>query len=679
MAKSGGKTRMRSALGSWLRFLLCLCCALPIAWSPAAVQAASPALARIAPPSDVLDPAAARQAAMARLARQVATGHAEGWRSAELSTPVTLYDLTGAASAYLFPVSANGTPAGYLTVAAEALPNPVLEFAVEGATPLANADASVRAAGFQRVNPDRPLYLGLLTYGYEVWPAASAPAGERAILDLKDGKVGRVAGGAATPLWSGRAPGSRAEPMPQPGAAPSGAAWIAGVPDFNQYWGSYGCMSGCSPTAAVNVLAYYDARGYDYLVNGGDWASAVDEIRGDMGTYCDGKNGSTSIGSIAAGIESYARSRGYVFSSDLWCSWCGTGSSFEHYTGEIAAGRPIIVDFTGSAYGDHTVTGVGYDSSGPYMIVHDNWPNTGTDVYLQYGAGYQDIYMHPVIPVSGDSWLAEYWNNRDLSGTRAWGRYENGTYLWRDWGVGGPGNGTPADVWSARYSRVAYFPGGEYRFHCQHDDGCRIYVDGQMRLDGWRSSGFAGDDWIGTLPGGNHEVRVEYFEQTGGARLEAWWQGPGYLPREQACSPNRWCGQYWGNITLSGTPAVQRAENDRLDYNWGSGGPVPTFPVNGFSSRFTRQAVLCGAYTVHFHAGDGIRFWLDDQLVVDQWQYRPGAGEVQVGGFNFTLHTLRVEHFVNSGAAGVGLWLDPLPGSCTVPLNMVYLPLLQQP
>lgn len=123
------------------------------------------------PPPPRLSLEQARQAALARISMQPA------WTQAALGQPTLLYDLSGEVTAYLFPVSQAKLPAGYLTVAALAIPNPVLEFATTGGTPLAGAIAPITT---------RPLYLGLLHYGYEL---AATTAGYRRVLTLIDGQA----------------------------------------------------------------------------------------------------------------------------------------------------------------------------------------------------------------------------------------------------------------------------------------------------------------------------------------------------------------------------------------------------------------------------------------------------------------------------------------------------------
>lgn len=714
--------------------------------------------------------------AAAHYQMQITTaGDAGGdWPGATIAAEITLYDLAGEVTAYHFVVHNAGQPAGYLTVAALSLSNPVLEFATSGPSPLTAAASTLQAAGVTALTPDRPLYLGLLGYAYEV--ADAAPA-SRTVVDLLDGATYAIpADVAATPLRT------FVQPAPPPTLstqATTAYRLIAGVPDWNQFWGSYGCWSGCSPTSGAIIMGYWDNNGYGNLIAGSDWQGAVNTMRTEMGTYC-GQDGTgwTQINNISAGMVNYASAKGYTFASELWCSDCGVAASYANFQGEIDASRPLLVDVIGHAqYGNHSIVGVGYESSGTYLIIHDNWSSTAENVYLQYGSGYSSIFMHPVRPAgttqdttppSGDytspangvtvgrtvalaatasdaqsgvkevhftakwnnewrliandtsapysydwdlcaagvpdgdielgldiydnagnafhlhtvhanphitksyncspatsSWSVDYWNNKFLAGYVNWHTTEAGSYIFRDWGDNGPGGGIQVNEWSARYTRTAYFPGGDYRFHCQHDDGCRIYIDGQLRLDAWWDSSFDGHDWGGYLAPGNHEVRVEFYDYQGGARLEAWWQGPGFLPRDQTCDANAWCGEYWGNRAFSGTPAMRRNEGATLSFNWDNGGPDPTFPSDGFSTRFRRNAdFACGAYRFHVNTDDGVKVWIDDVIRLDQWR---DQGAVFSFDVNLTggVHALKVEHYENGGGASLGVWWEQL-SACAV-------------
>jgi len=273
----------------------------------------------------------------------------------------------------------------------------------------------------------------------------------------------------------------------------------------------------------------------------------------------------------------------------------------------------------------------------------------------------------PTPPPAG-SWHVEYFSDRNLGG-RCYDGYESTTYMVKQWGSGSPASGCPNDSFSARFTRTMNFSGGDYRFHCQHDDGCRIFIDGQLRLDAWWDSSFTGHDWGGVLSSGNHEVKIEYYENSGDARLEAWWQGAGYLPTEQGCSAGEWCAEYWGNVDLQGAAFMRLNEGGGvLDHNWGAGGPGTPYGLPGdrFSDRFQRTVgFACGRYRFNVFSDDGVRLWVGNQLLLDQWH--PQAASFQVeADLQAGNAVVRVEHYEEAGGAGIHLDWQQM-SSCATP------------
>jgi len=371
----------------------------------------------------------ARQSAVERLQAQVELGHTPEWDGATLGQTIHLHDLAGEISAYLFPVQRAGENAGYLIVAALSIPNPVIEFSPMAAPPYSAtrslAEEKTCTEGLE-LCIERPLYLGPLSYGYELARPGECGAMQddslRRVLDLSNGRIIEVdAQQAQIPLREMIEP---ANSFQAAGAmAPAAYKLIGGVPDYCQFQGSYGCWSGCAPTASANVMGYWDGHGYPSLQSGGDWQGLVNALRSYMDTYCSGGSGRTSIGDISPGIVNYAGSKGYYFESKIY--W--PSATYSLFQSEINADRPIVVDLFSSAdyWGyDHTVTGVGYQTSGSYMIVHDAlWcgSNQG-DHYIHYGSGYySSIGMHPVSPdqtppskassVRPDGWTGPYTND----------------------------------------------------------------------------------------------------------------------------------------------------------------------------------------------------------------------------------------------------------------------------
>jgi hypothetical protein len=88
-----------------------------------------------------------------------------------------------------------------------------------------------------------------------------------------------------------------------------------------------------------------------------------------------------------------------------------------------------------------------------------------------------------------------------------------------NWGEGSPGEGIPADSFSARWAGDAVLPAGTYAYTLAVDDGGRVWVDGQLVVDEWHASGGAIYPFQVALQGGLHTFVVEYLEVSGSASI----------------------------------------------------------------------------------------------------------------------------------------------------------------
>ena len=94
------------------------------------------------------------------------------------------------------------------------------------------------------------------------------------------------------------------------------------------------------------------------------------------------------------GMRRFVESRGYIvlenFNQRIY-EYNGTanGFTFENYTGEINAGRPVIIQVTG-----HSLLGFGYDNStgAQTLYVHDTCDHA--DHEMQWGGNYSDTKSH---------------------------------------------------------------------------------------------------------------------------------------------------------------------------------------------------------------------------------------------------------------------------------------------
>lgn len=248
-------------------------------------------------------------------------------------------------------------------------------------------------------------------------------------------------------------------------------------------------------------------------------------------------------------------------------------------------------------------------------------------------------------------WQATYYDNPDFSGSQASETFDD-HYVFKDWEFGAP-SGINPDNWSARFIRQESFDGGDYLFRLDHDDGARLYVDGNLCIDAW--AGSSSDECVQSLSG-LHDLKLEYREDTGGASLALRWHGPGALPDNEDAPDDHWEASYWGNSRLWAWPALVLDEGTwPVNRQWGYGGPGFDLPADQFSTCFERSNEFqCGTYRFTVQHDDGVKLFLDASSVYENWQGIGGANvdvEVQPGGW----HDVRVEHYENTDAAHLSL------------------------
>jgi hypothetical protein len=125
-------------------------------------------------------------------------------------------------------------------------------------------------------------------------------------------------------------------------------------------------------------------------------------------------------------------------------------------------------------------------------------------------------------PTHFPDWKGEYWDNRNLSGSPVVVR--NDRRIDFDWGRGSPDDRIPSDNFSARWTRNQRFDRGLYRFYARADDGIRVWVDGNRVINEWRENDFSQTFTADVFLDGRVDLRVEYFERSGGARVRFWWE-----------------------------------------------------------------------------------------------------------------------------------------------------------
>jgi hypothetical protein len=262
----------------------------------------------------------------------------------------------------------------------------------------------------------------------------------------------------------------------------------------------------------------------------------------------------------------------------------------------------------------------------------------------------------PIGPQHSDpGWQAMYWNNTGLSGPPVLQRAEGN--LDYDWGTGSPAPGVNADQFSARWTRYIDVTPGTYRFTVTADDGIRLWVDNGLLIDQWRDQSpttFSASKYLGP---GHHLVRVEYYENFGGAVARVSWTlgGTPPPPPPPPTPPpgyGNWRGEYFNNKSLSGTPALVHNET-QIRFNWGTGSPAPGWvDTDGFSVRWSRSLNLpAGNYRFTMTVDDGARLFVNGHTLIDAWKDQSATtytGDIYLPGGTTTI---QMEYYENVGAA----------------------------
>ena len=91
-----------------------------------------------------------------------------------------------------------------------------------------------------------------------------------------------------------------------------------------------------------------------------------------------------------------------------------------------------------------------------------------------------------------------------------------------------------------------------------------------------------------------------------------------------------WRGEYYDNPSQMGAPRLVR-HDPAINFNWGFAAPAPGIPATGFSVRWSRPLYFAaGTYRFFGESDGGVRIWVDNRLVLDQWTGVAGAYRTDV-------------------------------------------------
>ncbi len=116
----------------------------------------------------------------------------------------------------------------------------------------------------------------------------------------------------------------------------------------------------------------------------------------------------------------------------------------------------------------------------------------------------------------------------------------------------------------------------------------------------------------------------------------------------------------------------------QIDFNWGLESPDPVVPVDNFSARWTGELEVAFTETYNFYTvtWGGVRLWVDDQLIIDNWVAHPillDAGSIDLEAGN--IYSIAMEYYQLDNEAMAELrWDSPRTQTQFVPQAALSLP-----
>jgi beta-glucosidase len=116
-------------------------------------------------------------------------------------------------------------------------------------------------------------------------------------------------------------------------------------------------------------------------------------------------------------------------------------------------------------------------------------------------------------------------------------------------------------------------------------------------------------------------------------------------------------GEYFDNPRLEGQPRLTRTDA-RMDFRWTLNSPGRGIPFDWYSARWTGTLTVpaSGVTRIGIEGNDGYRLYLDDALVIDNWQKR--SYDTRTAAVSFqpgSAHRIRLEFFETTGNARLKL------------------------
>lgn len=288
---------------------------------------------------------------------------------------------------------------------------------------------------------------------------------------------------------------------------------------------------------------------------------------------------------------------------------------------------------------------------------------------------------------NGTGLRGEYYDNMDLTlfkSTRV------DPVIDFDWGEGSPADSINEDSYSIRWTgKVEPLYSETYTFYTCTDDGVRLWVNGTLLIDKWQSqSATEYSAKIDLEAGKKYDIKMEYYDHRRGASAKLMWSSLSQekeviptsqlYPSDEPLPPqpdNGLKAEYFGDRELKDL-RLERTDKV-IDFDWQRNYPVSDIKEGRFSVRWTGkiQSKYTEEYTFHTVSDDGVRVWVDNVLIIDNWNKQEDKVET-TGKFEFKegkQYDIKIEYFNYGGPASLKLlWSSKRQEKQVVPSKYLF-------
>ena len=265
---------------------------------------------------------------------------------------------------------------------------------------------------------------------------------------------------------------------------------------------------------------------------------------------------------------------------------------------------------------------------------------------------------------------ATYYNSYDLTGTSYTKIDPTINFNWRS---GSPSPTLANNKFSTRWTGNLTFPTSTtWGIHTYSDDGVRVFINDQLVINDWTVHPPKKNSYYANFEANKtYKIKVEYYNNYVGASIKLAWNNAGLNEQiipSSAVTPDTntqsasavpgFSATYFNSYDLTGTSYTKT--DPTINFDWGSGSPSPTLANNKFSARWTGNLTfpVGGQWSLSTVSDDGVRLFVDDKLVINDWTVHPPKKNTFTGSFESNRsYKIKVEYYNNYvGASMKLLW-----------------------